>query len=897
MNMNLAKSIDELYEEVKEFDLVLCNDAPLALALNNRLDEPRVGVFATTPRELAGDLSLKILEHGTLSDINLVKRIAEYTGYKLRYVHGEIENIKNMRRYTADVRIHLGFRSKKIYDEYVIMPTLDRVMERYDAEGDDLFKGKKIAVIGGEFYDDLDKHFNPKFGTYEDVSPFKYGEYNISEIRELSNDRQIAENAVNLINENNATDVAIVMDVKGHIADAVRSALYRKKLPFINSLNVKDLNHIRDFLEFLSLSLSFDTIRVKQARELISTYRGNIWNKYDEYQIEQYINISTDSERTKDLMNVMKNIRNKKFISVCEEVVSKQEAPQIKILLKEMDLTDSPVTEKDVDDIVYAVNNIGNLKHNEQIPESEKEGVLLVDCQKSVYVDRPIVIFLGMGMEWEKDLSELDFLKAGPKEDESEKNLLKFQILLQQGSKRVYICNSMKNGRKPKPCMMFDQCMNMRPVNNFSDVCNNIIPGPWYRNTDDPIEEMGFENIDEEPYIPKPFSKTSYNSFVSCPRKFMYMMVLRSPDKSSTVVGNLIHQYAEFRVCYPELTKKHSVDYYTEIIANKCTGLYSPEIRSVERSKIWVSLSNIDKFIEYVNVDRTITREKKIVKNSPNLFFELFNVHESSDNTELRYVSRESHMEGIFDLIINDTIYDYKTGKPAGTKDIVDGLGPNPNKLANSNKIKEFQCMFYLSLLDEIAPNSKKEFTLFYTLDNDSKVTHGSEYRIEDNLRHIVLIQSKEEYLNNVFKDEILDIKKYEFLEYCWDTFTDGIKTAGIDNLKESLNNESIADSIASVMKNTTKGLRDSVKAALRKISNEISGKEIFRSDKKKTVFVTYKALDDFRLKVWNDFFEAKKYYNTEYPARPIVKCEKCDFRDLCTATPVEEGEDDVEIE
>ena len=455
----------------------------------------------------------------------------------------------------------------------------------------------------------------------------------------------------------------------------------------------------------------------------------------------------------------------------------------------------------------------------------------------------------------------------------------------------------MKNGRKPKPCMMFDQCMNMRPVNNFSDVCNNIIPGPWYRNTDDPIEEMGFENIDEEPYIPKPFSKTSYNSFVSCPRKFMYMMVLRSPDKSSTVVGNLIHQYAEFRVCYPELTKKHSVDYYTEIIANKCTGLYSPEIRSVERSKIWVSLSNIDKFIEYVNVDRTITREKKIVKNSPNLFFELFNVHESSDNTELRYVSRESHMEGIFDLIINDTIYDYKTGKPAGTKDIVDGLGPNPNKLANSNKIKEFQCMFYLSLLDEIAPNSKKEFTLFYTLDNDSKVTHGSEYRIEDNLRHIVLIQSKEEYLNNVFKDEILDIKKYEFLEYCWDTFTDGIKTAGIDNLKESLNNESIADSIASVMKNTTKGLRDSVKAALRKISNEISGKEIFRSDKKKTVFVTYKALDDFRLKVWNDFFEAKKYYNTEYPARPIVKCEKCDFRDLCTATPVEEGEDDVEIE
>ena len=55
--MYLAKSIDELYEEVKDYDLVICNDAPLALALNNRLDRPRVGAFAITPRQLAGDLS------------------------------------------------------------------------------------------------------------------------------------------------------------------------------------------------------------------------------------------------------------------------------------------------------------------------------------------------------------------------------------------------------------------------------------------------------------------------------------------------------------------------------------------------------------------------------------------------------------------------------------------------------------------------------------------------------------------------------------------------------------------------------------------------------------------------------------------------------------------------
>ncbi|MBQ6548082.1 MAG: hypothetical protein IJL79_03965, partial [Candidatus Methanomethylophilaceae archaeon] len=80
-----AKSIDELYEEVRDYDLVICNDAPLALALNNRLDKPRVGVFAITPRQLASDLSIDILGVPTLSDIEVVRRISKNLGYPMRF--------------------------------------------------------------------------------------------------------------------------------------------------------------------------------------------------------------------------------------------------------------------------------------------------------------------------------------------------------------------------------------------------------------------------------------------------------------------------------------------------------------------------------------------------------------------------------------------------------------------------------------------------------------------------------------------------------------------------------------------------------------------------------------------------------------------------------------------
>jgi len=48
-----AKSLPSLYEDVREYELILVPDAPLASALNRQLDRPHLGTFATTPRRLA----------------------------------------------------------------------------------------------------------------------------------------------------------------------------------------------------------------------------------------------------------------------------------------------------------------------------------------------------------------------------------------------------------------------------------------------------------------------------------------------------------------------------------------------------------------------------------------------------------------------------------------------------------------------------------------------------------------------------------------------------------------------------------------------------------------------------------------------------------------------------
>ena len=45
-----AKPADRLYEEVAGYDVVVVSDLPLASAINRRQREPRLGVFAGTPR-------------------------------------------------------------------------------------------------------------------------------------------------------------------------------------------------------------------------------------------------------------------------------------------------------------------------------------------------------------------------------------------------------------------------------------------------------------------------------------------------------------------------------------------------------------------------------------------------------------------------------------------------------------------------------------------------------------------------------------------------------------------------------------------------------------------------------------------------------------------------------
>ena len=134
-----------------------------------------------------------------MRELNVIRTVSELSGTSFKFVHGEIENIKDIRRYTFQVRenLHTG-KAREIYDLYESMPTQMAVMSRFDADSSPFFRGKKVAVIGVDFFNSLDKNLNSP--DFHEVDLFKRGEsFDIERIHQVGNDRQIANNVVDLI--------------------------------------------------------------------------------------------------------------------------------------------------------------------------------------------------------------------------------------------------------------------------------------------------------------------------------------------------------------------------------------------------------------------------------------------------------------------------------------------------------------------------------------------------------------------------------------------------------------------------------------------------------------------------------------------------------------------------
>jgi len=881
--MKGVKGIDELYEEVREFDLVITNDAALATALNARIDKPVIGYFALTPKQVAMHVASRVLDKPLYSDLKVISTVSAETGLSLKYVHSEIENIREIRKYTKDVRKHLHSRSAKaVYDSYEPIPTLDRLMGAFIPDDDQFFEGEYVAVIEEELFNDLDKHFIPI--KHESISIFKDDEYSIDTIYEIGNDRQLAENTIDMIDRDRSGDYAIVLNTSSPISDAVRAALYRRRMPFINALNVRDLSQIRDYLQFLTLALDFDTIRVKHVKELFSNYNGFFVKGREEFLLSK----QTDSDmrsRGRELWEVMRNVRNMTYSEVCEAICDKRAKIQVNILIKDLQVADVKITSTNLNEVKYAVDNVSDLHHNEEIPDDEKMGVLLVDCNNSVYIDRPVVFYLGMEQDWNKTLVGKPYIDI---EDESEKNVNKLVALLQQGQRRYYLVNSTKGGKPARPCMMFD-LIYKKPTDSFSMMCSELVKGRWHVEETEQIPDDPERGGISERMFDRSFSKSSFNNYYSCPRRYMYGIFLKTPEEKTTEFGTLIHSFAEFYVCYPQDVKDLGLDHFVDLISDRYSGLSSPLMEDLDKAKIRQAMSMVARYIDHLGIQDAPLDVPLSSKKNPNRFMVAMGKEFTSSVCEIDLESSKYPVHGQLDLFWNGIITDYKTGKPGDVDNIVKAMTLN-----SGYQYPEFQAPIYLALSMEQGLH-KNEFDLFYAMDNDA-VSAENDVPITSNVRYIRLSDKtiKQTILESDGFHSFLERDLSKNLRTNVDAIMDVISTMAAEDITTWEQDEALNYNVVGALglSHNNKSHASAVRSGLKKIAGY--GKNgVLRYDD--TIVITTGFLESVMSSISEMHETMKVQSRKEFPATPRGYCSKCPYKSVCTKEPLEVGGEDNE--
>ncbi len=889
--MRRLKTIDELYEEVKGYGLVITNDVALETALNARIETSRLGELAVTPRHLVARFASRILGVPIISDLKLMAAVSEETGFALRRVYSEILNFREIRSHTKDVRQHLGTRtSKAIYDSYCGYPTLEKAMGLLDPDDEDVaqyFQGmgnlNSAAVIAPEFFDDLDKHCVPL--DAETIEIFTDDEYDIPEIRAVGNDRQLAENAVWLIDEENPTDYAIVLSARNPIADSVRSALYRRGIPFINGMKVSDVPHVRDFIRFVELAIGYRTLRIRQIREIFSNYGGSVPPKTDNYLLSR-IDLSSSGRKATVLKELMERIGtgDATYREIKDIICNTLTKPQVSLFLEELDMLDRTADPESLAEIRFAVENVAELTLNVQRPESECRGVLIADSRNSVYVDRPVVIYLGMEQEWNIPVIGKRYIDA---ESESELNAQRLEALLQQGQRRLYCVNITRNGKDARPCLSFD-ILTGHACNRFSDVCGNIVRGSWSRPAlpSERIDAMTVQGFDDDAdgddrpdaYGSGPFSKSSFDAFIACPRRFMFHELLPSSEKTFTQFGNLIHSFAELYATHPEVIDDPGLDALTDMAAGWYAGLSSPTMTGLDRDRIRSAMESIRRYID------TLPEKPPLDVQVPtdrvrNPFMRELGITSTSSWCEREKRFDEHHIHGTLDLQHGAVITDYKTGKAQKASGIRKSMSLSP-----VDSMPEFQPLIYLALGRQ-EHGDDAEFDLFYAMENDVAALEPG-FDIERSVRRVRLLEG--DALKVVASPDFYGvIKPYGTLGPHAEKVADAIRESGISDPNAWKGNDELTKSILKACGlSGCKTNVDNARKTLDKFADAIvGGIATERTGDSRTVVVMSEALDGFLESVDAQFERKEGYRRTGFPPDPAprIDCEKCEYFDVCT--------------
>jgi len=705
LTLEKARSIDQIYEEVKDHDLVLTVDAPLADALNARLTGSRFGEFATTPRRLA--LNELPSEDKIQDKRELFLSILGKMDITLKKASYLFENIVECWKENGDPYELLKEDRYDPEEAEKMIKTLKKTINPYSAlERYTVPEEKELGVVSPHQFTELDKKILPS--DYDVVEPFTSEDEKLPRFHIFNSTTEIVETLFFNIKDVDPKDVAVVMKKDSEYRYVVESMLRSKDIPYMLSKDIMEREEVRKYLNLIRYSFFKRGLKVKEIRQFCPQ---GIRAKSEDYLLEAF-----SDEKLKDIKDLIQNIPKMSFEELLDHRIFECDLEVLREQLEELELLEEDITLDALFTLIYYLDSF-----DVEVKKAGR-GLLIASPGTSTYIDRPIVFYLGMDSSWTPDTPSTPWID---KKEFDERKLKDFKILLQNGKERLFMVQDRKTDRTVTPSFYFNELTD-RTITSFRDLKHEL-------NEKEMLDEKTAfekEKIEAEQKSTKTMSQSALNSFAYCPKDRFFSELIERPDKPYFTRGSLFHDLAEYLLNHPEEAEKK--EELIDSVMDEMSPFLEDHQKPLMRTKFEIGFQNIMDFISRVE-PQLENPEGYTKKDKHNHFSEVFDRQITTDFTEVSFHNEDIGAKGKVDLVLDsDSIVDHKSGSKKSISELM-----RRSNIKNIERKVDFQAKMYIAHHRHHHPKRLIKFTYHHLLENEKDVVSG-EADPEDNLVNII---------------------------------------------------------------------------------------------------------------------------------------------------------------
>ena len=707
-----AKPIDRLYEECSGYDLVIVPDAPLASAINRRLERPHFGPFATTPRRLAA--RQRETAEDRLAFIEVVKR----TGLGWKRASAAVGDILQCWEYQGHIdaiRSFDAFDTSAIRTAIECIATLETTSGRLTEYEIDGAEYPEVAVVGERQLTTLERSILPS--SYDSIDPFLEEAFDLPPLRIFDSPTSLVSTLLETIDTDVANDVAIVLDAGSSYSTLVESALEAEGIPFYGGPGFADDQDHRCFLQLLRTVFSSSDVRVGDVRPLLTHVGVPVAPDHEEKRL-----FEVDDPALEWVIGYCESCRRGTVadaLSAYEEKIDRS-LPLFRDELAELDLLEKELTESVVERLRFYVQTY-------EVPiERKNEGVLLADATSAAFVDRPVVFHLGLDDGWTHTLPRRPWVD---REREFDRNVRDHQLLLQSGVERHYLVVDEAGGSRVAPTIYFEELLDDE-FEQFSDL-ESIAHTRAIRTDPSGFDREPLDR-DVESETVTTISQSSLNTFVNSPRDHLFSRLVDGPETHYLMEGTLFHDFAEFYVHHPGVVDVESeddrdaptIDDFVDAMIEEMQPFHREIDLETCRTKYRCGLHTI---VEFLDEHRPAIHDSELEFLTAtsgwgtNFFAEHFDRPVDSPLTEGWFEDEELGLKGVVDLVLEPAhLLDFKSGSRKRASAITKGSALSP-----PGDPPNYQALLYLTYWRKHHPGTELAFTFFHFLECLDEVVTG----------------------------------------------------------------------------------------------------------------------------------------------------------------------------